>query len=118
MIFSFRKWGWYITLISRDRFKVKFLWFRKGEECSIQHHKKRNELWLFLFGKGIISDSFVLENRGNGLTFMGNDCHAIEGSMWRLIKRGDWHLYKALKTTLVLEIQFGDECIESDIVRL
>jgi hypothetical protein len=92
MQFVRRKWGWYITLISRKQFKVKLLRFYKGKSLSLQYHYLRDELWLFLTG--------------------------FDKGDWRHIKRRQVHTYYATMPTLVLEIQYGEKCKESDIVRI
>lgn len=100
MRFSNRKWGWYLTLLDFGRFKVKILKFRKGRACSKQYHNLRNELWLFLKGDGYFNGRYI--NAGK----------------WRAVHRKRKHQYVAIKSTWVLEIQYGDNCIENDIVRL
>lgn len=86
-----RTWGWYWTILDREHFKVKLLCFRRGKRMSNQFHRLRDELWLFL-----------------------NDTRS--GSYFS-IPRGEYHTFCADKTTYVLEIQYGDKCIEEDIVR-
>lgn len=100
MQFVKRKWGWYLTLIDADYFKVKILRFRKNSECSNQYHNHRNELWLFLKGTG----------RFNG--------KSVFGGGWEQVAKRESHQYKAIETTYVLEIQYGATCEEMDIVRL
>lgn len=88
-----RKWGWYWTILDRKHFKVKLLRFSPGKELSIQYHKQRSELWLFLTGDH-------------------------KGEYW-LIKPGDVHTYYADKKAVwMIEVQFGEQCVERDIVRL
>jgi len=95
-----RKWGYYITLISAARFKVKILRFYKDASCSKQYHHYRNELWLVLKGLGKL----------NTKTLQAGDWHAIH--------RRRTHQFTALKPSWILEIQYGDKCSEDDIVRL
>lgn len=108
MQFVRRKWGFYITLIDRAKFKVKILRFEQFGKLSKQWHKYRNELWLFLNGQGklIINDDIAM-----------NDDMSYNGRYF-LIKRGDVHEFIAWKSTWIIEIQFGDKCVEEDIVRL
>jgi hypothetical protein len=87
-----RKWGIYITLLDRKHFKVKLLRFKKGGQLSTQYHHLRSELWCFLTG----------ECAGD---YMRIDQEAI-------------HTWYARKPAWVLEIQYGEKCIEEDIVRL
>lgn len=103
MEFSRRKWGWYLTVYSARYFKIKFLYFKKGGECSNQMHSTREETWLFLFGSG----SFL---SGQGIAA------AIAAGDAAYVPARAWHQYKALKPTLVLEIQTGI-CREDDIER-
>jgi len=101
MQFARRPWGWWIALYSAKRFKLKLLYFKRTGQLSMQRHKKRHELWLFLFGSG----EFYMETppeKGSAV----------------LVRRHKWHQYTAHERTLVLEVQFGESCNESDIERL
>lgn len=100
MYLKHKPWGWYFTLISAAHFKVKLLRFNKGAACSNQRHTHRSELWLFLSGKGNLSGLEV--SRGQ----------------FALVSEHAWHQYRAATKTLVLEIQFGEKCEESDIERV
>lgn len=86
-----KRWGWMKTLLNQKHFKVKLLYFEAGKSISRQRHKHRNELWLFIFGDN-------------------------KGKFWQ-IRKHRWHFFKAVKNTLVLEIQYGDKCSEMDIER-
>lgn len=99
-----RKWGYYITLIDREKFKVKLLRFYKHKECSQQYHRLRSELWLLLSGKGIFT-------KGEALSTMRAGHYA---TVPRRIK----HQFCAASATWVLELQYGEKCDEQDIVRL
>lgn len=67
----------------------------------MQRHKERHELWLFLFGSGKMHRN-----------------HPPKGGDFALIRQMSWHQYTASKPTLVLEVQYGTSCEESDIERL
>lgn len=86
-----KRWGWMKMLLKGKRFKVKLLYFEAGKSISKQRHTHREELWLFIFGDR-------------------------KGTFWRIPRR-TWHFFKALKPTLVLEIQYGSKCSERDIER-
>ena len=92
MRFVKRSWGFYITLLDRERFKVKLLRFKKGGELSKQFHNERNELWCFLSG--------------------------YDEGTWKIYEARKLHTYAAKEKTWILEIQFGTRCAEDDIVRL
>lgn len=98
-----RKWGWYLTLIDRAHFKVKLLRFKQAGQCSNQHHNLRHELWLFLTGNGKFTCEKIEEQ------VMAGD--------FKCVWRGFRHQYLAMSKTLVMEIQYGDKCEESDIAR-
>ena len=110
MEFSRRKWGYYLTVYSAKRFKIKFLYFKKDTSCSMQRHFKRSETWCFLFGKGL----FWKDSKSN---IVKKDWIAnVEAGSSVCLAMRDWHMYVAQKPTLVLEIQTGI-CEESDIER-
>lgn len=98
-----RKWGFYLTLLSMKGFKIKLLFFRKGRACSLQRHSKRGELWLFLMGQGLMENNTSYEGLSKG--------------GYEHVPLGNWHRFTAYKTTIVLEIQYG-ECRENDIERI
>lgn len=99
-----RSWGWYWTILDRGDFKLKLLWFKKNGELSMQRHKFRNELWLFMRGAGI----FKLDEKTN----------AVSSGAYYQIEVNQWHKYKAINGTLVFEIQYGESCEEGDIERI
>lgn len=98
-----RKWGIYLTLLDRKYFKVKLLWFRARCPLKQQRHAHRSELWLFLKGHGVFSSQ--------------SEAYPIASGNAVHIPCGQWHDYLAKRATLVLEIQWGEQCLETDIVR-
>jgi mannose-6-phosphate isomerase-like protein (cupin superfamily) len=102
-----RNWGHYLTILDRKHFKVKLLRFKEFGRLSRQFHTKRNELWLFLSGKG----AFYKDGK------MRSEDRSLNGD-WHLYNKRDIHEFEAFKPTWVLEIQFGEDCIEEDIIRL
>lgn len=95
------------TLLKGKHFKVKLLYFKEGGEISRQRHKMREELWLFVFGRGILSQ----RNEERLAT------HEPVVGDYIVVDKGVWHHFKADEPTLVLEIQYGDKCSERDIER-
>lgn len=102
-----RFWGSYWTVLDKKTFKVKILSFNPEKECSMQRHRERNELWLFLSGTGKMLKKI-------GKQVVQQDIRAGD---WYHVPRGEWHQYKSEKATVVLEIQYGDKCEEEDIER-
>jgi len=104
MRYAKRTWGWYFTLWDAPHFKIKLLRFKKYAPMSYQYHNLRSELWLFLKGNGVFTKDDISRSIRNGESI--------------LIERGSRHSFRATVPTTVLEIQFGNQCIEKDIVRL
>lgn len=110
-----RKWGWYLVLLNRKHFKVKLLRFWKGKSCSMQYHNYRNELWLFLSGKGLMS-YWENPNSNKKRAFVW-DFNMTNGAFHH-VPIAQIHQYEADMLTYVLEIQYGKKCLEEDIVRV
>ena len=43
-----KKWGWYKVLAKGNGFKVKLLYLKPFGKTSLQRHKHRSEIWIFL----------------------------------------------------------------------
>ena len=99
----FRSWGFYLVLGQGKHWKAKLLYFRSGKKISHQYHNQRNELWCVVFGGGILS----INNQKKPL---------MKGETAQIFVN-DWHQFLAHVPTLILEIQYGPLCSESDIVR-
>lgn len=99
-----RSWGWYFVLLDYRHFKIKLLRFRKDAKLSIQYHNHRSELWLFLSGAGKFRLNEYIDSK-------------LPGD-YVLTKPEDVHTFYANKVTYAIEVQFGDRCVEEDIVRL
>lgn len=95
-----------LTLLKGKHFKVKLLYFKEGGAISMQRHKHRDELWLWIFGDGHMLQSQDQKRAS----------HAPRAGDYLLIEKMRWHKYIAQKPTLVLEIQTG-KCSERDIER-
>ena len=104
-----RKWGWYLVLLDRAHFKVKLLRFKKCGTCSKQFHNHRGELWLLMKGGGVFSRGGVEDDYGHWNVYGGD---AV------LVPQTSTHMFSAFKNTYVLEIQYGERCLEEDIVRV
>ena len=98
-----RKWGWYFVLLNFQQFKVKLLRFYQGKRLSLQYHNLRNELWLWLSGVGFF-------NRNGDVQVMGSGKYA-------LVESGVEHTYMCSLPSWIIEVQFGEKCDETDIVR-
>jgi len=98
-----RPWGYYRVIheIGKE-IKVKELVIEPGKELSNQYHNKRNELWYVMKGE-VVMNGVVQKEHGPAF----------------LIPKEYWHHAKNVsdKPCHVLECQYGEECIEEDIVR-
>lgn len=102
-----RSWGHYDVLkVVSPNIKAKRLIVQPGKSLSNQKHNHRNEFWLIEEGIATIhipGNKNIIRHKGE---------HYIIG--W-----GCWHQLenKSDKELIVFELQFGDKCEESDILR-
>ena len=101
-----RPWGWYDSIDSGGKFKVKRICVKSGASLSLQLHHHRSEHWIVVSGVAEVTrgnDVFIL--RENESTFIR------AGQVHRLRNLGDIELE-------LIEVQSGDYLGEDDIVRL
>ena len=106
-----RNWGWYRVLDEKPGYKVKELVINPGASLSDQKHKHRSEHWYVLKGECHMITEYssgkveqkILHEQTSGIV--------IEAETW----------HKAANDTAypchILEVQYGKECVEEDIVR-
>ena len=107
-----RNGGWYRVLDEKPGYKVKELVISPGKSLSMQRHNHRAEHWYILKGEctfNVINISSDVEELGK---YKENHTSTIEKDKW----------HQACNTTTepchILEVQYGDKCIEEDIVRM
>jgi mannose-6-phosphate isomerase-like protein (cupin superfamily) len=108
--YMIRNWGRWYVLDDLTTTKVKKLIVDPGCQLSYQKHLYRNEIWYVHHGNGVV----ILSEDG-------------EVELQRILEKGTtlvidkecWHqLINTGKDMLVIiEIQYGEECKEHDIVR-
>jgi D-beta-D-heptose 7-phosphate kinase/D-beta-D-heptose 1-phosphate adenosyltransferase len=108
-----RPWGYYRILHSPNRnVKVKELVVNPGQSLSMQRHFKRAEEWFVAEG---IATVWTRIGDGTGHVFRGmyNRMESLN------IPLGSWHKLEnqAAGPLKIVEIQYGDECLEADIER-
>lgn len=107
-----RNWGYYKILhTDGPGVKLKELTVDPGKCLSMQVHNQRNEFWFISTGCATVytlNDKEELEKMG---TFL-EKTHLF-------ISKNQWHqLCNETKEPLrIIEIQYGENCIEEDIVR-
>ena len=107
---TIRSWGWYRVLDDQTGYKVKELVIEPGKSLSNQRHFKRSEHWYVLKGE------CVLNTDCNGLQQTTTIKELTSGFQ---IEQGTWHKASNNTTDLchILEVQYGEQCIEEDIER-
>ena len=80
---------------------------------SFQRHFKRNEIWLISKGSCVVSYFNDQENDEISQTQLKKFDHYF-------VPIGNWHQIKNLRddSCHIIEIQYGEDCIESDIERI
>lgn len=101
-----RPWGYYKTVFLSDYSRAKIIQVNPGEELSLQEHKKREEHWIIIKGKGEMT--------------LGESVKAISEGSYVYIPKGCKHKVKniSLKEPLMIsEVQLGSYFEEDDIIR-
>lgn len=106
-----REWGYYRVLHDVPGCKVKELTVEPGKSLSMQKHFKRNEYWIVSEGA---ADLHSMMSNGYALPIQ-----ILERHKSAYIPRGDWHKLTNPynEPCRIVEIQYGDECVEEDIER-
>ncbi|MDE2514386.1 MAG: mannose-1-phosphate guanylyltransferase/mannose-6-phosphate isomerase [Rhodospirillales bacterium] len=102
----YRPWGFYESLISRDRFQVKRIVVPPGGKLSLQKHFHRAEHWVVVAGSALVTrDHEQLLVRENESIYLPLGCvHRLENP-------------GRIPLTLI-EVQSGAYLGEDDIVRI
>lgn len=89
-----KKWGNYKVLLTGKNYKIKILTLKPHSKTSLQYHNKRAEFWVYLDSKCKYDSELILPK----------EIHQLKNETNKLMK--------------VLEIQFGEQCVEKDIERI
>ena len=108
-----RQWGAFFNLFETKNIKVKELIVEPGKAMSFQRHLKRNEIWLVSEGECEVNSSDEGSKKYSKKV-------KLKKFDYFVVPLGKWHqIINPTKTqTHIIEIQYGDECIEGDIERL
>ena len=104
-----RTWGHYTVLHDQPNYKVKMLIVEPHKQLSMQRHQHRSEHWYVLEGKCDILTEY--NNDIIKLTKNQNDNYYIGKHVWHQCQNN----YD--EPCIILEVQFGEKCIEEDIER-
>jgi len=107
-----RRWGHFYNLFDTSDVKVKELILKPGKGMSFQKHKKRNEIWLVSKGSCLINFSNSSPEDKKEIILKKFD-HFV-------VRVGEWHqiVNSNKEECRIIEIQYGDKVVESDIERL
>ena len=108
---TLREWGYYRILHDVPGCKVKELTVEPGKRLSMQRHFMRHEFWHVTEGKCVLDMKLP---SGYNLPPMDLVTHSQVQ-----IPQGDWHRLSNPYSVpcRIVEIQYGEECIEEDIER-
>ena len=106
-----RLWGSFYNLFEDKQVKVKELIVAPYKGMSFQKHFKRNEIWMVSKGSCIVN--YSNDNPDNKKNIQLNKFDHY------LVPVGSWHqITNPFKETChLIEIQYGEECVEEDIER-
>jgi cytidyltransferase-like protein len=100
-----RPWGYYRVLHEVPGVKVKELTINPGQRLTMQKHNKRSEYWLISEGEALVSGEL------NSVRLDLHSSHFVSKEQWhQLINPFD-------EPCRIIEIQYGEECVEEDIER-
>ena len=111
--FEERSWGSFFNLFQTKNIKVKELIIDPGKEISFQRHFKRNEIWLVSEGACYVKYA----NKNNIEEIKEKKLNTFDHY---IVQIKDWHqiVNPFKKPAHLIEIQYGNECVEEDIERL
>jgi len=106
-----RTWGYYRVLHEVEGCKVKELTVDPGKELSMQRHKSRAEYWLVTEGKCVVNSKLESGYNIPPKTLEKHEEYKVDVDAWH-------QLTNPFDTPCrIVEIQYGDKCIEEDIER-
>lgn len=107
-----RPWGYYRVLHQDGKeVKVKELTVNPHERLSMQRHNRRSEFWFVTSG---VATVYTLDTSSD-IDLLGT--YNVDDHLW--IRKNQWHqLVNESNVPLrLIEIQYGEDCVEDDIVR-
>jgi cytidyltransferase-like protein len=108
---TLRSWGNYRVIHETGKtFKVKELNVNPGNSLSMQKHDLRSEFWFVVEGYASL---YTLDNGVEKL----QGIYGVHEDIW--IPKNQWHRLsnETDKPLRIIELQYGDECTELDIIR-
>jgi len=102
-----RPWGSWRAIEQDFGYKVKKLIIKPKQSISKQYHLHRSETWCFVSGDGqlFIDDKIKILHSGDTFTVKKKQVHRVQN-------------LSETEDLVVIEVQLGEICEESDIVRI
>ena len=106
-----RPWGYYRVLHEVPGMKVKELTVNPGKSLSMQRHKLRAEYWIVSEGIAVVNSHLSDGSQLPAKTLKKHEEYKVPVA--------DWHqLTNPFDAPVkIVEIQYGEQCIEEDIER-
>ena len=112
--FEERQWGTFFNLFETKNIKVKELIVKPGKSMSFQRHFKRNEIWLVSEGSCVVTFSTKETSQDKQQIKLNKfDHYHVPIKHWHQISNPSNNV-----KTHIIEIQYGEDCLESDIERI
>jgi cytidyltransferase-like protein len=106
-----RTWGYYRVLHEVTGTKVKELTINPGKSLSMQKHYSRTEEWIVASGKCMVEHYTLPYNKPVQQVLTKHHTYHVSVEKWhRLCNPYD-------EPCCIIEVQYGDVCIEDDIER-
>ena len=104
-----RPWGYYRVLHEVPGMKVKELTVEPGKSLSMQRHHKRSEFWIVSEGSCEVKSDY------DGISFSKflevHDTYEVPLNEWHQLRNPHENSCR------IVEIQYGEKCVEDDIER-
>jgi len=100
-----RPWGWYDTIDTGERFKVKRIQVNPGASLSLQSHMQRAEHWVVVKGiaQVICGDTTITLHENESTYIPPGQTHRLSNSTHEILE--------------IIEVQSGNYLGEDDIIR-
>jgi cytidyltransferase-like protein len=106
-----RHWGYYRVLHEVPGMKVKELTVNPGKSLSMQRHNHRAEYWIVSEGQAAVNRATPLDYQLPPALLDKHDQLHVAVQEWHQLTNPYEHPLK------IVEIQYGEQCVEEDIER-
>jgi cytidyltransferase-like protein len=106
-----RQWGYYRVLHEVSGMKVKELTVNPGKSLSMQRHNHRAEYWIVSEGQAAVNRATPLDYQLPPALLDKHDQLHVAVQEWHQLTNPYEHPLK------IVEIQYGEQCVEEDIER-